>query len=64
MHAHVIANMDQFVHKNTGLQEYLERLIEHEKELFIITNSPFPFLWVKVFEKKFNILFLVDKWGF
>lgn len=44
MHSSITANLEQYVHKNTGLKEYLNRLISNGKKLFIVTNSPFSFM--------------------
>ncbi|KAH7731078.1 5-nucleotidase domain containing 2-like protein [Aphelenchoides avenae] len=44
LYAAVIADFEAYVHKNVGLKEYLDRLRENEKELFLVSNSPFSFI--------------------
>ncbi|MFH4976836.1 hypothetical protein AB6A40_003545 [Gnathostoma spinigerum] len=44
MHHCVMAKIDKYVHKNDGLEEYLSRLIANGKTLFLMSNSPFPFV--------------------
>ena len=44
MYQHVMNNLTHYVHKNEGLSEYLKMLYNNDKELFIITNSPFKFI--------------------
>ncbi|KAF8375482.1 hypothetical protein PRIPAC_81911 [Pristionchus pacificus] len=40
----VQADMERYVHKNGGLGEYLEKLVRDERQLFMVTNSPFEFM--------------------
>uniref|UniRef100_A0A915DF36 5'-nucleotidase domain-containing protein 3 n=1 Tax=Ditylenchus dipsaci TaxID=166011 RepID=A0A915DF36_9BILA len=44
MYSLVIADLEKYIHKNVGLAEYLTRLQQSGKELFMITNSPFTFM--------------------
>lgn len=49
MHNTVMHNLKEYVHKNIGLKEYLSRLVDKGKKLFMVTNSPFPFMLVLTF---------------
>ncbi|CAJ0574533.1 unnamed protein product, partial [Mesorhabditis spiculigera] len=40
----VLKNIEKYVHKNPGLHEYLHRLHQSGKTLFMVTNSPFTFM--------------------
>ncbi|GMS96345.1 hypothetical protein PENTCL1PPCAC_18520 [Pristionchus entomophagus] len=40
----VQADMARYVHKNAGLGDYLERLVRDDRQLFMVTNSPFEFM--------------------
>ncbi|KAL6739055.1 hypothetical protein Aduo_012544 [Ancylostoma duodenale] len=44
MYRKVSENLKEYVHPNEGLKEYLELLHTSGKELFVVTNSPYPFL--------------------
>uniref|UniRef100_A0A0N5AAG9 5'-nucleotidase domain-containing protein 3 n=1 Tax=Syphacia muris TaxID=451379 RepID=A0A0N5AAG9_9BILA len=44
MHNAIVSNLEQYIHKNLGLKEYLETLCSSGKKLFIVTNSPFSFM--------------------
>ncbi|KHN82191.1 5'-nucleotidase domain-containing protein 2 [Toxocara canis] len=45
MYRAVSQNLEHYVHKNVGLKEYLSRLIASGKQLFMVTNSPFSFIF-------------------
>uniref|UniRef100_A0A914XAW7 Zinc finger protein 593 homolog n=1 Tax=Plectus sambesii TaxID=2011161 RepID=A0A914XAW7_9BILA len=44
MYSAVTSDLPQYVHKNPGLKEFLERLHKNGKVLFMITNSPYSFM--------------------
>jgi len=44
MYSAVGADLQRYVHKNLGLGEYLDRLLQSGKELFMVTNSPYSFM--------------------
>lgn len=44
LYAAVRADLETYVHKNVGLKDYLERLRSSDKELFLVSNSPFSFM--------------------
>ncbi|KAK6057977.1 HAD superfamily hydrolase, 5'-nucleotidase, partial [Cooperia oncophora] len=44
MYRAVCDNLEHYMHRNEGLKEYLDLLHSNNKELFVVTNSPFPFI--------------------
>lgn len=52
MYRRIGEQLPRYVHKNEGLLDYLQFLVDNKKELFVVTNSPFSFMWVKQFFNK------------
>ena len=46
MHYLVSNDTAAFLEKNPELEEFFKRLINADKKLFLITNSPFRFVYV------------------
>jgi hypothetical protein len=48
MHQILQKDMEKYLHTNPGILQCIERLSKAGKELFLITNSPYSFVLVKV----------------
>lgn len=44
MYERITKDLETFVHKNVGLEDFLTRLRDNGKELFVVTNSPYTFM--------------------
>jgi 5'' nucleotidase family. len=44
MHSLVIENTAEYLEKDPKLRIFFDRLREHKKKLFLITNSPYKFV--------------------
>lgn len=44
MYEKIKKDLETYVHKNVGLEDFLKRLKDNGKELFVVTNSPFTFM--------------------
>uniref|UniRef100_A0A7E4ZZ04 5'-nucleotidase domain-containing protein 3 n=1 Tax=Panagrellus redivivus TaxID=6233 RepID=A0A7E4ZZ04_PANRE len=44
LYKHVTSDLERYIHRNEELKEYLDMLVENNRELFVITNSPFYFM--------------------
>lgn len=48
MHQIVMKNAEEYIEKNENLPEYFEKLQKANKKLFLVTNSPYSFVYVKL----------------
>lgn len=44
LHQTIVGDLDRYLPKRKGLETYFNRLLSQNKKLFLITNSPFPFV--------------------
>lgn len=46
MHGIVAQNVDKYIESNPQLEKYFKRLKDANKQLFLVTNSPYHFVYV------------------
>lgn len=56
MHKMVAQNVGEFLEQSNDLLRYLERLMTAKKNMFLVTNSPFDFVWVINMEFKYQCI--------
>lgn len=47
MHTVVSQNVDEYIEANPMLEEFFKRLQSAGKQLFLVTNSPYAFVYVQ-----------------
>lgn len=46
MHKIVAQNVEEYIRPNGQLRNYFKMLQDNDKKLFLVTNSPYHFVWV------------------
>jgi 5' nucleotidase family len=46
MHSIVGSHSKEYIHESPNMRKFFERLVNANKKLFLVTNSPFHFVWV------------------
>lgn len=46
MHQLVVENVSEYLEQNKDLRRFFERLQKANKKMFLVTNSPFHFVYV------------------
>lgn len=57
MHEIVEQNVSEYLEQNKDIRKFFDRLVAAGKKLFLVTNSPYHFVWVTV-----NILLVWMLW--
>lgn len=48
MHRIVSENVQDYIEQNSNIRKYFEKLVKAKKKLFLVTNSPFHFVYVYI----------------
>lgn len=48
MHGIVEQNVSEYLQQNQAIRKFFDRLVAAGKKLFLVTNSPYRFVWVIV----------------
>lgn len=48
MHEIVEQNVSEYLEQNRDIRKFFDRLVAAGKKLFLVTNSPYRFVWVTV----------------
>ena len=59
MHQVVQSKPEEYLEKDPHLESFFDKLIKAGKKLFLVTNSPFNFVWV-LLKKDKNFLLLIQ----
>jgi len=46
MHGIVEQNVSEYLQQNQDIRKFFDRLVAAGKKLFLVTNSPYRFVWV------------------
>lgn len=54
MHQLVVENVSEYLEQNKDLKRFFDRLRKADKKMFLVTNSPFHFVYAHIQNNNFN----------
>lgn len=63
MHEIVEHNVSEYLEQNKDIRKFFDRLVAAGKKLFLVTNSPYRFVWVTVESFLVQMLWFYMEWN-